>query len=169
MVGASTTFTAIPTPQNGAPTPTNYAWTFGDASAPINTGTPSSSHTYSAAGTFSASVTVTGGSASGTRSTNVTVVAPDLIITVTCPAGVHVATVIQCNVSATLRGAPVPSAQIATVSWNFGDSTGLLSQPGSVSPPHIYGTAGAYTVQATATVTGASATGAGSITTTILP
>jgi PKD repeat protein len=107
----STTFTATVTAQNGAPTPTNYAWTFGDGSALVNTAGPSTSHTYLTVNTFSASViaTATGGTPSGTGTIGVTVTPLIPVIAVNCSIGVKVTATSTCIASATLIGAPVPS------------------------------------------------------------
>jgi PKD repeat protein len=74
LVAVSTTLTATVIPQNGAPAPTTYAWTFGDGTT-TTTATSTTTHAYATPRTFTASVTATGGTVSGSASTPVTVTA----------------------------------------------------------------------------------------------
>lgn len=55
-IGSSVTFTA--SPSGGSGTYTSYAWSFGDTTT-ATTSQPTAPHTYSAAGTYSVTVTVT--------------------------------------------------------------------------------------------------------------
>lgn len=172
LIGIPVTFTATATPVNGAPAATSYAWTFGDGSPLLTTPTASTTYPYASAATFTVRVTATGGTAVGTAFTSVTVVAAIPVVSVNCSTGVHLTTPrtpSTCVAAATLGGVGVPSSDITSVTWDFGDGPPPIIGAGNVSPPHNYPTSASYIVFATATVTGATGPGTGSGTTTILP
>jgi PKD repeat protein len=117
-------------------TPTAWAWDFGDGAT---TTKQSPAHTYPAAGTYTASLTVT--NASGQTSTKrqfVTVVAGDPLI---------------ASFSFTINGLRVlfMDASVGTPTswlWHFGDGTGPVT---TRNPSHTYTAAGTYTVSLTIT------------------
>jgi len=126
----------------------SYSWDFGDGNT--NTGlTPSNSHTYAAAGTYTVSLTVTDdGGATNSDTTTATI---DPVV------GDNIPPTADLNGPYTgIAGSPVTfdgsgssdsDGTIVSYSWDFGDgSTGT-----GVSPSHSYTTVGTYTVFLTVT------------------
>ena len=125
---------------------TGYSWTFGDG----GTSTAASpSHVYSAAGTYTVSLTVTGpgGSNTLTRTNYVTVTAPAPVaqFTGSPTSGTSPLTVAFSNTS---------TGSITGYAWTFGDG----GTSTAASPSHIYSAAGTYTVSLTVTGPGGSNT-----------
>ena len=121
--------------------PTSWSWNFGDGGTAT---TQSPSHTYSAAGVYTVSLTATNASGSDPEVKN-------NYITVTAPPTAPTA---QFSATPTSGQAPLPvqftDASTGTPTswaWNFGDGGTATTQ----SPSHTYGTAGVYTVTLTAT------------------
>ena len=176
LVGASPTLTATVTRNNGAVAATSFAWDCsGTGALIVTTAITTQSCTYPVAGTITSKVTVTGGAgataASGSGSVSVTVSTAIPVVTVNCSTGVHLASASTCVVSATLGTPPVvvPSANITSVSWDFGDGT-TVTTPSNLSPSHTYASTNTFTVVASnVIVTGATGPGTGSTTTTIVP
>ncbi|MBA3707762.1 MAG: PKD domain-containing protein, partial [Planctomycetes bacterium] len=128
----------------------SYAWSFGDGA----TGSGASiSHTYAAAGSYTARVTVTDNAgATGTTTVSITVTAP--------PAG-NQPPVARVSATPTSGTAPVsvafdgstssdPDGSIASYAWNFGDGT----TGSGASSSHTYSAAGSYTARLTVTDNG---------------
>ncbi|MBK7878305.1 MAG: PKD domain-containing protein [Planctomycetes bacterium] len=118
-----------------------YAWDFGD----LSTSTlQNPSHTYTAAGTYTVSLTVTGpgGSNSLTRTNYITVAA-------TPPAPVASFTGTPTSGTAPLAVAftDASTGSITSWSWTFGDGGTSTLQ----NPSHTYTVAGTYTVALTVT------------------
>jgi len=144
-------FTATPTtgtaPLNVAFTSTStgtistFAWNFGDGGTST---LANPSHTYTTAGSFTVSLTVTGPGGNNTRTAA-------NFITVNAPAQAPVA---NFAANPTSGSAPLNVAftnqstgTINTFAWNFGDGgTSALA-----SPSHTYTTAGTFTVSLTVT------------------
>ncbi len=126
--------------------PTSWAWDFGDGST-SNLASPS--HTYSDAGTYTVSLTVsnTKGSDTSTMTDLVTVAAhtPIASFTATPTDGAGPLTV---DFTDTSVNHPTGWA------WDFGDGTTSTEQ----NPSHSYTSAGSYTVSLTATNSGGSNT-----------
>jgi PKD repeat protein len=79
IVGGTSTLTATVTPNNGAPTPTSFAWDCdGNGTTDATTATNTKVCTYPAVGSFTAKVTATGGTVTGSATTGVTVNLPTL-------------------------------------------------------------------------------------------
>jgi PKD repeat protein len=119
----------------------SWAWTFGDGT---NSSTQNPSHTYSNAGTYTVSLTVTDDSGdSDTVSKNVTVeeeavnVAPDANFSFSTD---------DLSVQFTDQSSDADGS-IVNWSWNFGNGSSSSSQ----NPSHTYSQAGSYTVTLTAT------------------
>jgi PKD repeat protein len=121
----------------------SYSWDFGDNS-PAGSGV-SPSHTYTAAGTYTVTLTVKDNKgATDTVSHDVTVTAPPdqppvAVFTSNC-------TGLGCSFDGSQSSDPDPGDSIASYSWDFGDNT-----PGSTAqkPDHTYTAAGTYTVALT--------------------
>lgn len=152
-VGSPVNFTDLSTAIPGG----TYAWNFGDGS-PVNT-TQNPTHTYTTAGPFTVSLTVT--SASGCVSLPITkniTVNPkptaDFALPVAClPAGTA-----QFNDGST----PGAGNTITTWAWTFGDAGTANTQ----NPLHTYTTGGPFTVGLTVTTnTGCSDTKTQTLTT----
>ena len=119
-----------------------YAWDFGDSSTGSGV-TPT--HAYSAAGTFTVSLTVTDTSGGTNTATTVATVIP---LPVAKPGGPYNGNVGQ---TITFDGSQstAPNGQTLTYSWDFGDN----STGSGVAPTHAYSAAGTFTVSLTVTDT----------------
>lgn len=120
-----------------------YTWNFGDGSPTVAGTVSSASHTYSAAGTYSVTLSVvdnSGGSDS---------VSHDVQIVHVNSAPVAIFTESLTNLSAAFdaTGSSDADGSIATYAWNFGDGT---SGSGATAL-HSYAVAGSYTVGLTVT------------------
>jgi len=127
---------------------TSWSWDFGDGGSSTSS---NPSHTYSSAGTYDVSLTVTGpgGSDSVTRVGYISVSVP--------PA----APVAGFSANPTSGTAPLvvsfsdqSTGSISSWSWDFGDGSSSTAQ----SPSHTYSAAGTYTVSLTVTGPGGSDT-----------
>ena len=127
---------------------TSYAWTFGDGTTST---AANPSKVYSAAGTYTVSLTVTGpgGSDTQTRTNYITVtalpLAPVAQFTGTPTSGLAPLTVNFTNTS---------TGNIASYAWTFGDGTTSTA----ANPVKVYSAAGSYTVSLTVTGPGGSNT-----------
>ncbi|HYU90630.1 MAG TPA: PKD domain-containing protein, partial [Gemmatimonadales bacterium] len=119
-----------------------YAWTFGDG------GTASAqnpSHTYTAGGTFTVTLTVTDNQgATGSVSHSVTVTAPPPPNQPPVAAFTSSCTLLICTFT---NASSDPDGSIAGYSWTFGDGTTSTDQ----NPSHVYTAGGTYTVTLTVT------------------
>ena len=137
--------------------PLTYTLTFGDtggvgnvATTPVPTGGAiAASHTYSAAGVYTATLTVSDGRTNGTKTIalNLTVIAnaaPTLSIA-TSPSGTTPFAYVPVTFTATVGDA---NGDPWTLTWNFGDGSGLVTGQNPVT--HTFTAAGTTTVKATA-------------------
>ena len=137
------TFTAN-TPSGGSIS--SYAWDFGDGATSTTT-VPSATHTYTANGSYSPSLSVTGACGPGwttTSSVFINSIFNCSLDNITSLAVTQVASpdkTISYNVNYT----PPPAGQFCTFSWNFGDGTNSTSPAGT----HTYAGYGPYTATAT--------------------
>jgi len=149
--------------QFGAPPATSFTWDCGDG-VPVAGPNPHNCPLYPTAGTFTAKVTATGGSVSGSGTTTITVTPPPVPgITVNCAQPTPPALTLNCAVSATLNGSPVPSTAITHVDWDWGNTE--TSSTATNSTTHNYIATGANTyiiIASNVAVTGTTATGTGS-------
>jgi PKD repeat protein len=138
---------------------TAWAWNFGDGTRGSSLQFPT--YTYSIAGTYTVQLTVTGpgGSNTATQTGYITVTAPPP------PVAAFSATPTTGLAPLPVQFTDASTGSISTWSWNFGDGTTSTVQ----NPPHIYSTAGIYTVNLTVTGPGGSATKAAAITVTAPP
>ncbi len=141
---ASTTLGVAPLALNflnaSTGTITSYAWTFGDGTTST---AANPSKVYSAAGTYTVNLTVTGpgGSNTQTRTNYITVTAlppPVAQFTGTPTSGLGPLTVSFTNTS---------TGSITSYAWTFGDGTTSTA----ANPVKVYSAAGTYTVSLTVT------------------
>ncbi len=119
----------------------SYAWDFGDTTSAAADTSPTASHTYTATGTYPVTVTVTdnvGATDTETHDVTVTNAAPTASFT-------SEVTGLTADVTSTSTDS---DGTITGVSWDFGDSTPLVTT-GSAS--HAYANPGTYTITLTAT------------------
>lgn len=137
-------------------------WGFGDSSPAVTTTTGSTSHVYTVAAEYRATLMVT--DTSGRTASTQTLVSianpppapqpptpapPTLSASLTCPTPSTLTA--GCNVTAAYGGATVPSAAITRVDWDWGDGAATVTLvPEST---HLYPQAGTYVVFATVTAT----------------
>jgi PKD repeat protein len=124
--------------------PLTYIWTFGDGT---NSTAANPTHTYAAAGFYTARLTVSDGTNSAS-SANLTITAT--LLTSNRPP-VALASASPTNGVAPLRVAFIgaysydPEGTLVTYTWTFGDGTNSTSD----NPYHTYGVAGVYSARLT--------------------
>jgi PKD repeat protein len=141
--GQTVSFTATASDPDGDTL--TYDWDFGDSTAHSTSQNPT--HSYSAAGTFSAKVTVSDGKGGSVTSDalSITVAQPNQNPTVTAartPTG-NVTTAQSIAFTAT---ASDPDGDTLTYDWDFGDSTAHST---SQNPTHTYAAAGTFSAKVT--------------------
>ena len=128
---------------------TDYSWDFGDGGGSL---AQNPSHTYTVAGTYTVTLTVTGPGGSDTATCGSCIVVTDPVppapvadFSPDSPGGEAPVTVSFMNMS---------TGDITSYSWDFGDGGGSTTQ----NPSHTYTTAGTYSVSLTVTGPGGSDT-----------
>jgi PKD repeat protein len=165
-------FTAKATPTNGA-TISGYTFKYGDTKTDtVNTTAQSATttHTYTAPGTYEVTVTVTGkvNGASyttpvGNCKTTVTIDArPDQVLECTLLSASETKISVGDKVDFTAKASARNGATISGYEFNYGDTNSVdtvLTNNESVTKSHIYSTAGTYTaiVNVTGKVNGSNA------------
>jgi PKD repeat protein len=127
---------------SGGTSPYSYRWSFGDGS---NSTTQNPSHTYSSAGSFAATLTVTdslSANASSTVAITVNSVLPQFTASATATP-----TSGQAPLAVSFTGAASGGTSPYSFNWDFGDGNSSTSQ----NPSYTYLSVGTYT--ATLTVT----------------
>lgn len=159
--GPTASFTATPTSgdvpltvafkDTSTGTPSTWAWDFGDGSSDV---VQNPSHTYTAPGTYHATLTATNAQGKST-STPVTVTVNGTAAT--------------ASFSTDVTGGPAPlavtftntSTNVTSYSWDFGDGSAAVT---AQSPSHSYTTPGTYTATLTASGSGGSSVATQTIT-----
>ena len=170
-VGGTSTLTATARPDNNAPAPASFAWDCnGDGITDFNTATNSQVCTYPGLGTITSRVTVTGGTATGTAQTTVTVnptLPPSYTVTLSAsPTSVTAGNTSTLTATVMLNnGAPA----VANYAWDCdGDGT---TDATSTAPLNtnacLYPIAGSFTARVTAT--GGAVSGSGTTKVTVNP
>jgi len=120
--------------------PDSYSWDFGDGA---NSTDPNPAHTYTAAGIYTVTLTVTGGGQvhTETKATYITVVDPGAP-----PAAEFRADMIGGYAPLTVRFFDQSQGDVNEWLWSFGDGATSSDQ----NPEHTYTAAGTYTVKLTA-------------------
>jgi PKD repeat protein len=122
--------------------PLTYNWNFGDGTTSTSA---NPSHTYTAAGTYTAQLTASDGTSntvsSGLKITVSGYLPPVVAVSASALTGVAPLAVVFSS-----AGTTDPEGQPLTYSWNFGDGTTSTS----ANPSHTYTAAGSYTAQLTA-------------------
>lgn len=135
-------FTDQSTPAAGGAPLTAWAWTFGDGTG---SAAQSPTHAYTAPGTYSVGLTVTGGNGlTSSTSRQITVTA------LPAPAFTHQQSPLSLAVAFADASTPAPGATITAWTWSFGDGATAAGR----SPSHTYAAAGSYTVRLTVTESG---------------
>ena len=116
-----------------------WSWNFGDAT-PITTGIPNPSHSYSVAGTYTATLTVT--SDSGCTATIQKIDTVNAQPTASFYTSLPLCS--ETNISYVDQSTVTLPAHLNQWSWDFGDGTLFVSQQ---NPIHTYSSAGTYSVQ----------------------
>ncbi|SYZ72446.1 Thermophilic serine proteinase (modular protein) [Candidatus Zixiibacteriota bacterium] len=122
--------------------PTSWSWTFGDGGSST---LKNPSHTYTAAGTYTVTLTATNayGSDSETKTGYITVSAPPTNPPVAAFTGTPTSGTVPLTVAFTDQSTNAPTSW----SWTFGDGGTSTLQ----NPSHTYTTEGTFTVSLTAT------------------
>ncbi len=121
--------------------PFSYAWTFGDGGSSTS---QSPSHTYTAAGTYHPSLTITD-AAGRTASATTAAITVSPALTATSAAS---ATSGTAPMAINFTGSPAGGLPPYTYAWSFGDGSAGSSLQ---NPTHTYATAGTFSVVLTVT------------------
>lgn len=137
-----------------------YTWDFGDGSPEKTSANPT--HTYNAAGTYTATLTVTDDFGATDTATVTTVVTPNQAPTAVANADVQSGPrPLTVNFDGT--SSTDPDGTVAGYAWDFGDGGSSTS----ASPSHTFTTQGSYTVSLVVTDDNGTASAADSLTITV--
>jgi PKD repeat protein len=130
----------------GGTAPYSFSWNFGDGSAISTAQNPS--HTYSSAGTFTATLTVTDSSSPAKTATfNVTTTVSAVGNPLAATASAN-PTSGQIPLTVAFSGTATGGTPPYSFSWNFGDGSATST---AQNPSHTYSNAGTFTATLTAT------------------
>ncbi|MFE0465261.1 PKD domain-containing protein [Kitasatospora sp. NPDC058965] len=128
----------------GGTAPYTYSWNFGDGTSST---AQNPSHTYTAAGTYTATLTVTDSASPAHTATSQVTTTVNAVGNPLAATASATPTSGQVPLNVAFTGTGTGGTPAYTYSWNFGDGTSSTAQ----NPSHTYSTAGTYT--ATLTVT----------------
>jgi PKD repeat protein len=129
-------------------TPTSWAWSFGDGGT---SAVQNPAHTYTSAGSYTVTLTVTNTDGSNTISKTGYITVSE---TVAAPVASFVGSVTSGTSPLTVQFADSSTNTPTSWAWSFGDGSTSADQ----NPSHTYSSAGSYTVTLTAINAGGSAT-----------
>ncbi|MBO0867833.1 MAG: PKD domain-containing protein [Micromonosporaceae bacterium] len=130
----------------GGTAPYSYSWNFGDGSAPSTVQNPS--HTYSAAGTYTATLTVTDSAAPANTATSPVTITVSAVGSALSANASAIPTSGQTPLNVAFTGTASGGTPPYSYSWNFGDG----SAPSTAqNPSHTYNADGTYTAVLTVT------------------
>jgi PKD repeat protein len=133
----------------GGTAPYSFSWNFGDGSAASTAQNPS--HTYAAAGTFNATLTVTDSSSPAKTATSVVTTTVNAVGNPLAATASAVPTSGQIPLNVAFTGTGTGGTPPYSFSWNFGDGSATST---AQNPSHTYAAAGTF--NATLTVTDSS-------------
>jgi PKD repeat protein len=133
----------------GGTAPYSYSWNFGDGSPASTVLNPS--HSYTSAGTYTATLTVTDSSLPAKTATSTVAVTVSAVGNPLAATASGNPTSGQIPLTTNFTGTATGGTPPYSYSWNFGDGTATST---AQNPSHTYTTAGTYT--ATLTVTDSS-------------
>jgi PKD repeat protein len=133
-----------------AGTITDYSWNFGDGTAiQDDHASPTASHTYTARGHYTITLTVTNNHGqTATATNNITPDNPPTAAFTPSTALTTPGSAITFNAGASTPGS---GGTITDYSWNFGDGTAIQDDGATATTSHTYTTPGTYTATLTAT------------------
>ncbi|MFG2846764.1 PKD domain-containing protein [Kitasatospora sp. NPDC048296] len=134
---------------SGGTAPYGYSWDFGDGSAASTAQNPS--HSYGAAGTYTATLTVTDASTPAKTATSSVTLTVSAVGNPLAASASGTPTSGQVPLNVAFTGTATGGSPPYSYSWDFGDGSAAGT---AQNPSHSYGAAGTYT--ATLTVTDAS-------------
>ncbi|MFE7845375.1 PKD domain-containing protein [Microbacterium sp. NPDC057407] len=140
VAGLSVTFDASASSASGAASITSYEWTFGDGESSTEA---APTHTYAAAGTYTATLTVTDNL--GAVSTPVS---HDVTVTHAAPVAGFTSSAAGLTVSFDAATSSASDGATLQYSWNWGDGSAAGS---GISPTHTFPSNGIYPVVLTVT------------------
>ena len=149
----------------GGTAPYSYSWNFGDGSGASTAQNPS--HTYPAAGTFTAVLTVTDSSSPARTATSSVTTTVNAVGNPLAASAAAVPTSGQTPLNVAFSGTATGGTPAYSYSWNFGDGSGAST---AQNPSHTYSAAGTFTAVLTVTDSSSPArTATSSITITASP
>jgi len=120
----------------GGTAPYTYSWNFGDGGSATGL---TATHSYTTAGTFTTTLTVTDSTGSSTKSSQTIAITPILSLTASFR---FVPTQPLTNQSIVFIGTATGGVSPYNYNWNFGDGNSVTGQ----TPSHSYATSGTFTV-----------------------
>ena len=134
---------------SGGTAPYAYSWNFGDGSATSTSQNPG--HTYSSAGTYTATLTVTDSASPAHKAASTVIVKVSAVGSPLTASASALPTSGQVPLNVSFTGSASGGTPPYSYSWNFGDGSATST---AQNPHHTYNSAGTYT--ATLTVTDSS-------------
>jgi PKD repeat protein len=131
---------------SGGTAPYSYSWNFGDGSATSTTQNPS--HTYSAAGTYTAKLTVTDSASPANTATSTVTVKVSAVGSPLTATASALPTSGQVPLNVSFTGSASGGTPPYSYSWNFGDGSAAST---AQNPSHTYSNPGTFTAKLTVT------------------